>query len=145
VSEKSLGLLLRLAQREEDEKAREIREREDTLAQAERALLDHDAAEEAERRFAQTNTDALGSLQAFLRWSAQRRAPLLRTRDDAQAAVNAAREAITDAFRRRRTLEAARDNEIARLRREEARRGEKKSEESERIRRSFREHPQKTG
>lgn len=119
---KTLNTLIRLAKFEVDERRRAMKvllEREDEILRAIAELDDH---VRIEAEAARNEPDFATSYGTFLRRARSERASLLEKLEELRPAIEAARDALAEAFEELKKVEITRDNRKEEIKREEERR-----------------------
>jgi len=108
-SKRGLPTLIRLHQRQLDEKRRMLAELEQMRAEMDRKILLLDAEVERERQAAQEAPEALRQFAAYLEGVRQRRQTMLRTIDELVPKIEAAANEVAAAFQDVKKFEIAAD------------------------------------
>lgn len=108
-SKRGLPTLIRLHQRQLDEKRRMLAELEQMRAEMDRKILLLDAEVERERQAAQEAPEALRQFAAYLEGVRQRRQTMLRTIDELLPKIEAAANDVAAAFQDVKKFEIAAD------------------------------------
>lgn len=108
-SKRGLPTLIRLHQRQLDEKRRMLAELEQMRAEMDRKILLLDAEVERERQAAQEAPEALRQFAAYLEGVRQRRQTMLRTIDELVPKIEAAANEVATAFQDVKKFEIAAD------------------------------------
>jgi len=108
-SKRGLPTLIRLHQRQLDEKRRMLAELEQMRAEMDRKILLLDAEVERERQAAQEAPEALRQFAAYLEGVRQRRQTMLRTIDELVPKIEAAANDVAAAFQDVKKFEIAAD------------------------------------
>lgn len=108
-SKRGLPTLIRLHQRQLDEKRRMLAELEQMRAEMDRKILLLDAEVERERQAAQEAPEALRQFAAYLEGVRQRRQTMMRTIDELLPKIEAAANDVAAAFQDVKKFEIAAD------------------------------------
>lgn len=108
-TKRGLPTLIRLHQRQLDEKRRMLAELEQMRAEMDRKILLLDAEVARERQAAQEAPDALRQFAAYLEGVRQRRQTMLRTIDELMPKIEAAANEVAAAFQDVKKFEIAAD------------------------------------
>ncbi|PWR19027.1 hypothetical protein [Zavarzinia compransoris] len=106
-SKRGLPTLIRLHQRQLDEKRRMLAELEQMRAEMDRKILLLDGEIERERQAAADQPELIGQFAAYLEGARQRRQTMLRTIDELAPKIEAAANAVAVAFQDVKKFEIA--------------------------------------